>query len=126
MHQELTIKAIGVGLATIGSAFPTLFAGGVLAAATDDFSLFGIPLSVFEKITLVTGLMLLTGGMAWIGKLLFNRYDTIQQERIKDAKDSSTASLDIIKANTAALQQVANSQEQLTEAVKELSRKINH
>lgn len=123
-HHELTLKSITAGIAGITGTLSAMFSGGLLANATGDATLFGINLSTLEKITLVTALMLVAIVLGFVAHRLFTRFDAIQTARIEDAKAAAAEAHKVIQANTLALQQVASTQADLAEAVKELPRNL--
>lgn len=109
-------------MAVTGS-LSAMFGGGLLANATGDTTIFGLNISTLEKIGLITGLMIVAIVLGWVANKLFTLYDKLQTARIEDAKAVALAAHDVIQANTTALQAVASSQAELTEAVKELRNK---
>lgn len=123
MTQELLLKAVAGGIVAVTGSLSAMFGGGLLANATGDTTIFGLNISTLEKIGLITGLMIVAIVLGWVANKLFTLYDKLQTARIEDAKAVALAAHDVIQANTTALQAVASSQAELTEAVKELRNK---
>jgi membrane protein implicated in regulation of membrane protease activity len=131
MQHELAAKAVGLGFAGLGGLCSAMLGGGVLAVATDDVTLLGIPLAPLEKLTLVMVLALVAVLGAVVARYLFKRYDEANQARIEDLQNREVAALKVIEGNTAALKDVATATTQHsaslhahTDAVKELSFRV--
>ena len=89
----MTILTHADGLCAVLSSFLTCIAGGILAVATDDVSVMGIPLSLFDKLGTVTVLALF-GGAAWfVSKGLFAKLEKAHEDSLK-AKDETIKSKD--------------------------------
>lgn len=95
----MTFLSISDGFAAVASSLSAGLVGGILAVATDDVSIMGIPLSLFDKLGTVTVLALFGGAAWWVSKGLFSKLEdahaktlTAKDEIIK-SKDETIAQL---------------------------------
>ena len=95
----MTILTHADGLCAVLSSFSTCIAGGILAVATEDVSVMGIPLTVFDKLGTVTVLALFGLAAWWVSKGLF--------AKLEDAHDKTlTAKDEIIKSKDETIAQL--------------------